>query len=140
MRTIELGRIIEDLSISKSDLALDLFPTHKHPMMALDRVIQGKSNLDTTQLSKLAALTNLTFDELYNGKNWKTKAKNNLITFEVDDFKAELDTKTMTSKVYHKASLFHETILHKTSIGLSEYLNEITNIINTYTHEQKSSN
>lgn len=132
MKTLNLSRLIDNLQLDKDQLAVDLFPTHKHPARALNRVLIGESTLDTPQLLKLAAITDLTFEQLFNEVQYKTKAKKGLITFETEDFRAELNTTEWTTKVFHKGTLFHEEMLHKQGIQLSEYLNTITNIIKTF--------
>jgi len=130
MNHVDLNKIIETKNLDKADIAKQLFPENLYPMKALTRILDGKANLDTVQLSRLAAITGLTFEELYGKTKWKSKADNQNIIFEQEDYRAELNTKTWVTKVFHKGSLLHEEILNKSSIPLSEYLEELNKIIN----------
>ena len=126
MKTIELQKIIQDHQLDVRDLAKELFPSHQHPSMALTRIIQGKGVLDANQISLLAELTGQSVNALFNQEEWIASSREGIIFFSSGDFRAELDMDKNTSKVFHKGSIFHETVLHSTSIPLSEYLKEIS--------------
>ena len=126
MKTIELQKIIQDHQLDVRDLAKELFPSHQHPSMALTRIIQGKGVLDANQISLLSEITGQSINSLFNQSEWVAQSREGIIFFSSGDFRAELDMEKNTSKVFHKDSIFHETILHTTSIPLSEYLKEIS--------------
>jgi len=132
MKPIDLQKIVASYPLGATALAKELFPTHKYPSMALTRVIQGKAQLDAVQISKLALITGQSVNALFGKKEWLTKSEKDKITFTAGDYTAELDTVNWTSKVYHKDSLFHETVLHSTSIALSEYLQDLSEIVNKH--------
>jgi len=129
MKAIELQKIIASYPLGAMALAKELFPSHKYPSMALTRVIQGKAQLDAVQISKLALITGQSFNSLFGKEEWLTKSQNGKIIFTAGDYIAELDTDKWDSKVYHKDSLFHETVLHSTSIALSEYLHDLSELV-----------
>ena len=41
------------------------------------------------------------------------------------DYRAELNAETWTTKLFHKHSLFHEFIIHSSSISISEYIGKV---------------
>ncbi len=129
MKPIDLKKIIEENGLSESELANQLFPGNKFSKKALTRVIKGQSELSATQISKLAFLLGTDINSLFDSNSWKTKSDKDLITFEKDGYRAELNTRTWTTKVYENDSLFHEEILQKSSIKLSEYLHFLNNLI-----------
>lgn len=129
MKTIDLQKIIQEHKLDAKSLASDLFPTHQHPQMALTRIVQGKGVLDANQISLLAEITGQSINALFGQSEWVASSNKALLIFESDEFRAELCMETSSSRVYHKGSLFHETILHTTSIPLSEYLAEISAVV-----------
>lgn len=130
MKTIDLKEIIEKRKLDAKDVAQQLFPGIKYPKLALNRILAGEAVLDANQISKLALMTGMSMDDLYSGAEWKMKSKSNLITFTNDDFKAELNTETWITKIFHNGSLFHESIIHSGSTPISNYINELNSIIN----------
>ena len=126
MKTIELQKIIQDHQLDVRVLAKELFPSHQHPNMALTRIIQGKGVLDANQISLLSEITGQSINSLFNQSEWVAQSREGIVHFSSGDFRAELDVEKKTSKVFHKDSIFHETILHTTSIPLSEYLKEVS--------------
>jgi len=137
MESIKLQKIIEFSLLEINDLARHLFPTNKHPRLALNRVIKGIGKLSSAQVSKLSGLVGIPIEELYRG-TWKTKTNiNNMVyTFSSDEFTAELDVKTWTTKLFHKKSLFHEEIIYSSSLSMKEYIDSLNLIIfNTIKNE-----
>ena len=126
MKSIDIAKIIQDRNLNAKELAASLFPLHRFPDMALTRIIQGKGVLDANQISLLAELTGQSVNALFNQEEWIASSREGIIFFSSGDFRAELDMDKNTSKVFHKGSIFHETVLHSTSIPLSEYLKEIS--------------
>ena len=129
MKTIELQKIIQDHQLDVRVLAKELFPSHQHPSMALTRIIQGKGVLDANQISLLSEITGQSINSLFNQSEWVAQSREGIMFFSSGDFRAELDMERNTSKVFHKGSIFHETILHSTSIPLSDYLAEVSTAV-----------
>lgn len=129
MQTINLKRIIEKQDLKPKWVAEQLFPENKYPKLALDRVLDGKAFLDTNQVSRLSAITGIPINFLYSGGEWEMKSTENKISFTSDDYFAELNTQTWKTEIYHKGSIFHETLIHSEGIPLSEYLSQLTNLI-----------
>jgi hypothetical protein len=132
MQTINLKRIIEKQDLKPKWVAEQLFPENKYPKLALDRVLDGKAFLDTNQVSRLSAITGIPINFLYSGGEWEMKSTENKISFTSDDYLAELNTQTWKTEIYHKGSIFHETLIHSEGIPLGEYLSQLTNLINKH--------
>ena len=132
---IDLKKIIDQKGLDPKKLALQLFPSHAEPDRALKRILKGDQVLDASQISKLAFLTGLSYDDIFKGKAWRSISSGDVMVFENGDYTAELDLKHLTTKVYHKGGLFHDTVLHSGAIRLSEYLNFLNNLINIYQNE-----
>lgn len=127
-----LKQIIEDSELDFNEVAKQLFPSNKYPRLALNRVLQGHSNLDSQQLSKLSKLTGLEIENIISpGNTWEIRSsKKGIIKFQNDVYSAELNLNTNITKVFHKESLIHEEILHTNAIVLSEYFEKLNSIIN----------
>ena len=125
MREIDLNQIIKDNNLSVSELAKQLFPTNKHPKLALDRVLSMRSVLDANQISKLALMLDIPISELFEGGRWKMKSVGDTHTFTTGDYKAILDFKNNFTKIFHKDSLHHSCLITPITITLSEYLKKL---------------
>ena len=137
-KTIDLLGIIERLDLNKNELAKELYPTHTHPTLALNRILKNEGVLDANQISKLSMLTGLEIGDLFTVNGFKiSKAKKSEITgtrpdvlhLQHGDYKAVYYARTRVTKIYHKKTLFHETVFNKDGIALSDYLNLLINII-----------
>lgn len=130
MKTIDLNKIISEQKLDPKEVAQQLFPGNKYPKLALNRVLSGEAVLNANQISKLALLTGLSIDQLYSENGWKSTSKAGIIEFQNGDYKAELNTETWVTKIFHKGSLFHESIITPGATPISKYLNELNSIIN----------
>jgi transcriptional regulator with XRE-family HTH domain len=133
MLKIELDRIITKAGLSQEEAADMLFPSIKHPKLALRRVLKGEGNLDSEQLSRLASALGCSVSELYSGGDWSSESTKKLHVFKNGDYRAELDPETWKTTIYHNDSLFFEDVIHSGMIPLSQYLKELDLIIKTNT-------
>lgn len=129
MKTIDLNGIISKQELDPKEVAQQLFPGNKYPKLALNRVLAGEAVLNANQISKLALMTGLSMDQLYSENDWKSTSKAGMITFQNGEYKAELNTETWVTKIFHNDSLFHESIITPGATPVSEYLNELKSII-----------
>ena len=132
MRTIKVKKIIETQGLDIKEVARQLFPKNKYPDLALKRVMKGRSVLDADQISKLALMAGLQISELFSGEKWKAYSRKGVHVFTNCEFRAELDSETWITKVFHKDSMFHESIIHSGSTPVSEYLSQLDLIINNF--------
>lgn len=129
MQKVDLGKIIKDHKLSKKELANELFPKNGYPVMALTRIIKGEALLDTDQISKLSSLTGVSINDLFSKEKWKQIKKAENYIFTCGDYKAILNSKDWITKIYRNGSLFHEEVIHKKTIPLSEYFDSLNSII-----------
>lgn len=127
---IKVAAIIEQYGLNKVALASELFPDNKHPSISLTRVINGEAYLSSVQLSYLAEKLGVSVDSLYSDKKWQAGSKAaGVLTFENDDYTAELNTSTWVTKVFKKGTLIHDTVIHNGAQSLSEYLDSLDKLI-----------
>lgn len=141
MQKLELQKIIDRYELDVHEVAKKLYPSAKYPKLAIDRVISGDALLNSEQVALLSAITGVPIGFLYSGGDWTWNgtAKENILSFSTEDYTAELDTNTWTTKIYHKGSLFHDAVIHSGSVPLSEYLSTLSNLIVKYkSNEQQS--
>lgn len=127
---INLQKLIDERDIKTTVLAKELFPENKYAPMALKRVIDGYSELSSSQISKLALFLGVSIEDVFEN-NWKSSVDERKVIFiRTDGWRAELNTQTMITKVFDKQTLMHEVILNTKTVVLSEYLQTIERIIN----------
>lgn len=140
MNTIDVKGIIEAKGLDTQTVAQQLFPTNQYARLALNRVIQGKALLDSTQISKFALLAGMTISELYNNGGWEAKSDAGIHTFTNGEFIAELNTNTWITKIFHNKSMIHESIIHAKDTPLSQYLEALNNVILNINKDEHNSN
>lgn len=132
MQTIDIEKLIESLNLDKKEVASLLFPTNSYPVLALGRVIAGKAVLDANQISKLAAYCNVPIDALFTGSNWSCSGKKGLLVFETKEYRAELNTKTWITRIFHNDSLKHEAVIHDGATPISSYLDSLDELVQSW--------
>ena len=132
MKKIDLKKIIHAKKLDAKEVAAQLFPTHKHPKLALDRVLAGEGVLDANQISRFSFYSGIPIAELYEGAGWRSTSDGSTHVLTNGDYTAELDTATWTTKVYHKKSLFHEFVIHSSTISLGVYVETLNSVISKY--------
>ena len=100
MKTVDLKNLIENYELDQKDIAKNLFPGNKYPTLALNRVLSGEAFLDTNQTSKLALIIGVPIESLYESSKWKGKRIEATHVFTNDDYRAELDLKNLTTKIF----------------------------------------
>ena len=126
---LNLQGIIDAQALDPKILAAELFPGVEHTVRALQRVLNGKAFLNSEQISKLAFLTGLTFDEIFSATEWSLKSEEDLIILETGDYRAVINTASWLLKLSKKGSLFHESVLVSQAVKLSELLKFLNNLI-----------
>ncbi len=129
MKKIDLRKIIQVKKLDLKEVAQELFPAHKHPKLALDRVLAGEGVLDADQISRFSLYSGIPIAELYSGAGWKSTIEEHTHVLVSGDYTAKLDTKSWTTKIFHKNSIFHEFIIHNSSITLGEYIEKLNSEI-----------
>jgi len=122
MKKINLKKIIEVKRLDLKNVADELFPGHKYPKLALDRVLSGKGVLDADQISRFSFYSGIPIEQLWDGAGWRSTMQGQKHILFNGAYRAELNTTTWTTKLFHKDSLFHEFVIHSSSIGLGDYM------------------
>lgn len=133
--------LIETSGLTLKEVAEQLFPGNKYPYLALRRVLSGEAMLDMAQASKLSLLTGIPIEQLYSGSGWTGPApsdQKNVLVLENQDYRAELNTATWVTKLFHKNSLFHESVIHAGTISLEEYVQSLDQLITNYQNQNQN--
>lgn len=136
MKTIDLQRIMDRGGFKTTQMGKLLFPSNKYPNVALKRVLNGETLLDSDQIIRLASFLGVAVSELYGVHGWKYKTENGIYKMENGDFTAELDTKSWTTKIFHKDSVFHEEVIHEGTTTLSEYVTKLNELITKFKNDE----
>lgn len=129
--TINLRELVEQRGLRLQEVAEILFPDNRFPRAALNRVLNGKTLLNSEQVSRLAAWLSVSVDDLYRGA-WSSEFRGETCILTNGNYRAELSVKTGETKVFHLGSLFHETVLHDPAIPLSKYIELLNTIIKNH--------
>lgn len=129
MDRINLSEIIASKGLKTKEVARELFPDNSYPSLALNRILSGEAVLNADQISRLSLYADIPIGELFSGGKWTAKAKKDLLIFTSGEYRAELDVKAWTSKLYHKDSIYHEFFILSKTIGLNDYINQLEEII-----------
>lgn len=126
---------MDQIGLHKSDVARALFPNHQHPGYALNRVLEGRSELTASQLYKIADMLDCKVDDLYENSNWhllkpsEQPEGENIFTIENGEWRAVLNADTGVSKIYSKNLLVFETVLTGKTVQLNQYIRKINSMI-----------
>ncbi len=134
MQTIDLKRILTASNLKVSHVAPYIFPDNRDPANAMRRAIRGEMLLNSDQIARLSELLNVPIGLLfYDVSYWGAEANTNrsdIINFRADGYFAELNLSTMTTTLSKNGLLFFEKIItHDKSIGLRDYLSQLTDLI-----------
>lgn len=131
MHNIQLQKIIDLQGLDKTKLAQELFEGHKHPSMALNRVLAGNMLLNANQVAQLSEITGLPIGFIYAAGEWKSSARLNKLYFLAGEVLAELDLPTFKTKLsyFHKGQPYIETLVHPSDTPAKMYLSELTEIV-----------
>lgn len=127
--TIDLDRLIKENKLDVKQVAKVLFPENTYPELAVKRVIENKSLLNSAQLKRLSVFLNMPIKNFYN-EGWDTDtAKNKKYTFTKDNYTVILDLKTNLTVIYDDSSEFFKEVLFTDAVPLSVYFKRINGII-----------
>jgi len=131
MNNLKIQEAITASGLDKPAIATHLFPSNQYPVMALDRVMKGDGDLNSTQITKLSELSGMPVAAIF-GETWRKAESNGKLTrFTNGEYTAELDRTDWTTRVYHNSELISETVIHSGTMALSVYLQGIEKIINS---------
>lgn len=135
MQTLNLKRIAETANLKASYIGSHLFPDNRDPAHAVRRVMRGKLLLNSEQIAKLSELLNVPIGLLFDSAAWHRSVeadRKNIIRFRAYDYYAELNTSTMVTRVSLNGVMFFEEVHIEKSIGMHDYLAQLTDIVIKY--------
>jgi hypothetical protein len=127
---INIKKLIEERNLDRASLAVALFPTAKHPAIALTRLVANRSRLNDEQIYRLSIFCDLSIEQMYEQSlYWKQHSNGGLVRFTMDNWSAILNPATGITKVYMLESLVTTHVLSAMNQPLSTYLSELNQIV-----------
>ena len=126
-----INDIIENYKLDINELSMILYPAVKHPNLALNRVIKGETNLDTTQIQALASYIGVSVQDLFNN-DWKSSIDNGHLVFTNGPYKARLNYQGAFLVLYKNEKLVKKEILNTQSMLLTDFIDHINDLIKKY--------
>lgn len=88
MQEFSLQKVIDYYKLDASTAAKILFPDNMYPMHALNRVLGGKTHLNTDQLTALAKYLGVFIADLFSVESWKGTSLKGTLQFTREDYSA----------------------------------------------------
>lgn len=129
METFDINKIVANCGHTVEELACMLFPQTKYPLIAFSRVLEGKRNLDTSQLHNLASYLGCTIYDLFSIDDWKGSREDGCLTFLRGCYKVKLAYKGVYLSLYKKEQLIYQEISPSVGMTIEEFINHINEII-----------
>jgi len=131
---MDVKKLIQDRDLDIKIIAKELFPENAYPQMAFKRILKGEATLSVPQIKRLAALAGMDPSKALSG-NWTKRSKGTKFTITSGDYRAELDMKSWITRLFHGKSMFHEELLTRPFIPLSEYIAQVEDRITKHEFE-----
>lgn len=119
---INLGKIINQYDLNKSDLADLLFPTLKHPKFALYRIIRGEGDLSSDQIEKLASILGKPIDNLFEKVGWQFSSKGEKHIFKKNGFIAELQSSSGSTVIFLNGKKVQSFTIDMLKTSVKDYI------------------
>lgn len=132
MEQFNINSVIEHYKLNTEDLAKVLFPAVKYPKQALDRILKGESNLDITQIEKLANYIGVLITDLFSVNTWKSFAEDGCLTLLKGQYKAKLNYNGVYLSIYKDNVLIEQKISNVPDMTIQEFINFLDNLIKNY--------
>lgn len=119
---INLKQLLKDEHISKAQLSEILFPKNKFPGRSLLRILKGEAELSVSQVVALSEFTGLSLDQICEPDKWEGDLRDGShVYLRSKNFRAEIDTKTWTTRIYYKDTLVKEEMISP-ALPIAEYI------------------
>ena len=132
MEQFNINRVIEHYKLNTEDLAKVLFPTVKYPKQAFDRILKGESDLDITQVEKLANYIGVLVTDLFSANTWKSFAEDKCLILSKGQYKAKLNYNGVYLSIYKDNVLIEQKISNVPGMTVQEFINYLDNLIEDY--------
>ena len=128
---INIKKILEDKGVSKTQVACLVFPDVKFPQRAFSRVLTGKTELTVSQAATIAEFLGVRIEDLYEPDRWlwdNSKDGKHIFLYG-NNFRAEVDTQTWTTRLYHKDELITEEVICDGQTPIGEYFAKLKSLV-----------
>ena len=128
---INIKKILEDKGVSKTQIACLVFPDVKFPQRAFSRVLTGKTELTVSQAATIAEFLGVRIEDLYEPDRWlwdDSKDGKHIFLYG-NNFRAEVDTQTWNTRLYHKDELITEEVICDGQTPIGEYLAKLKRLV-----------
>lgn len=129
METFKLETILDYYKPDMTEVAAILFPTAKHPKLALDRVLREESTLDIKQVQNLASYLGVLISDLLTIDSWKSAdSPHESLVLTKGEYTAKLNYKGSFLVLHKGNQLIKEEVLN-TAMPVSEFIDHLNNLI-----------
>ena len=128
---INIKKILEDKGVSKTQIASLVFPDVKFPQRAFSRVLTGKTELTVSQAATIAEFLDVRIEDLYEPDRWlwDNSKDGKCIFLYGNNFRAEIDTQTWKTRLYHKDELITEEVICDEHVPIGEYFAKLKRLV-----------
>lgn len=128
---INIKKILEDKGVSKTQIACLVFPDVKFPQRAFSRVLTGKTELTASQAATIAEFLDVRIEDLYEPDRWlwdDSKDGKHIFLYG-NNFRAEVDTQSWNTRLYHKDELITEEVICDGQTPIGEYFAKLKRLV-----------
>ena len=129
MKKIDLNQIFVNKGVDRRDVAAFLYPEHKKPVAALNRIIHGKAELTASEIAKIAEYLNCSVDDLYSVHGYSMKSEARTLIFKSPEFEVCLDMDTFMAYIYKDKKYVSSMLVPARSIPVSEFIEQVEEYI-----------
>lgn len=128
----DINAIVEYYKPNTKELSEILFPSTKYPVLAFNRVLLGKANLDSEQIQILANYLGVCISDLFTIKTWKAVTENSNLVFVNGPYKIRLNYQGAFLVLYKNDVIVKKDLLNTTQMSLIDFINYINKLIKKY--------
>lgn len=132
MKQFNINNIIERYSLDIDILAKVLYPTVKYPKQAFDRVLKGETDLDISQVERLAAHIGILVSDLFLADTWKGLSEDGCLTMVKGNYKVKLNYNGVFLSIYKNGMLVSQKISNVPDMTMREFINFLDNFIKNH--------
>lgn len=132
----DLKKIIDLYGLKKAVVASVIFPKHKYPYVALNRLMSGDAELSVTQLERLASYLGEPVSSFFEDQTWAQGAKGGLLTYSKGPYLARVNYRGSMLSIFKNDELISRDVLNAQSMTLEGLIDYLNTFINNYEYGQ----
>ena len=125
---MNLKQILSEIPGSRDVLLKELYPKHKHPERALDRLLAGKTTASAEEVETIARVLGLNASDIISG-GWKAKLHGNVHVLTHRDYTAIVNLSSGTVTISKNSEPIAEFALVSNFITLRELVNSLNKFV-----------